>query len=115
MFFSSKYSLGKISVDPDQAQGYVSPDLGPICLQRLSAEDKKLPQQGKSLKECLTNEKKEAETESNMLRSTKQADQVTLNCSPEFCLMLTFWYLLKAGYDSGDTLGRAHFGPRGII
>ena len=27
------------SLDPDQAQHYVGPDLGPKCLQRLSADD----------------------------------------------------------------------------
>ena len=28
------------SLDPDQAQQYVRPDLGPNCLQRLSTDDK---------------------------------------------------------------------------
>ena len=27
------------SLDPDQAQHFVGPDLGPTCLQRLSADD----------------------------------------------------------------------------
>ena len=27
------------SLDPDQAQRFVGPDLGPICLQRLSADN----------------------------------------------------------------------------
>ena len=27
------------SLDPDQAQQFVGPDLGPNCLQRLSADD----------------------------------------------------------------------------
>ena len=27
------------SLDPDQTQGFVGPDLGPNCLQRLSADD----------------------------------------------------------------------------
>ena len=27
------------SLDPDQARDFVTPDLGPNCLQRLSAED----------------------------------------------------------------------------
>ena len=27
------------SLDPDQARHYVGPDLGPNCLQRLSADD----------------------------------------------------------------------------
>ena len=27
------------SLDPDQAQRFVAPDLGPTCLQRLSADD----------------------------------------------------------------------------
>ena len=30
------------SLDPDQAQHFVGPDLGPNCLQRLSAVDKEL-------------------------------------------------------------------------
>ena len=29
------------SLDPDQARHFVGPDLGPNCLQRLSADDKK--------------------------------------------------------------------------
>ena len=33
-------------LDPDQKCHFVSPDLGPNCLQRLSADDK--PLQGKS-------------------------------------------------------------------
>ena len=37
----------------------------------------------------------------------------SLNRSPEFCLTLTYRYLLKAV--PGDTWGRADFGPRGII
>ena len=31
------------SLDPDQAQHFVGPDLGPNCLQRLSADDKSRP------------------------------------------------------------------------
>ena len=27
------------SLDPDQADGFVGPDLGPNCLQKLSADD----------------------------------------------------------------------------
>ena len=42
-FFSKKNSgiLIKVSnsLDPDQDRHYVSPDLGPNCLQRLSADD----------------------------------------------------------------------------
>ena len=30
------------SLDPDQARHFVGPDLGPNCLQRLSADDKSL-------------------------------------------------------------------------
>ena len=37
------------SLDPDQDQHFVGPDLGPNCLQRLSADDKSRRQQGKSL------------------------------------------------------------------
>ena len=33
------------SLDPDQAQHFVGPDLGPNCLQRLSAVDKELKQE----------------------------------------------------------------------
>ena len=58
---------------PDQAQDYVGPDLGPIYLQRLSEEDKKSLQQGKNLKVRLTNGRKGAETESNMLRPSKKS------------------------------------------
>ena len=36
------------SLDPDQARQYVGPDLGPNCLQRLSA-DNKSPLAGKEL------------------------------------------------------------------
>ena len=36
-------------------------------------------------------------------------------CSPEFCLKLTYRYLLKAGHVSGETPGRGHFVTRGII
>ena len=38
------------SLDPDQARHFVWPDLGPNCLQRLSADDRKLPLAGKELK-----------------------------------------------------------------
>ena len=37
------------SLDPDQDRHSVSPDLGPNCLLRLSAEDKSLRQQRKDL------------------------------------------------------------------
>ena len=40
---------------------------------------------------------------------------MALNHSPEFCLKLTYRYLLKAGHVPGDTWGMADFGPRGII
>ena len=36
------------SLDPDQAQCFVGPDLGPNCLQRLSADDKSRHYWGKS-------------------------------------------------------------------
>ena len=36
------------SLDPDQAQCLVGPDLGPNCLQRFSADNKSLPWQAKS-------------------------------------------------------------------
>ena len=35
-------------LDPDQDRRFVGPDLGPNCLQRLSADDKSRRQQGKS-------------------------------------------------------------------
>ena len=38
------------SLDPDQARHFVGPDLGPNCLQRLSAEDKSRHNRGKELK-----------------------------------------------------------------
>ena len=46
---------------------------------------------------------------------TKQEGQEAPNRSPEFCLKLTYKYLLKAGHVPGDTWGGANFGPRGII
>ena len=45
----------------------------------------------------------------------KQEDQVTLNRSPEFCLKLTYRYLLKADHVTGDIWDGTSFGPRGII
>ena len=45
----------------------------------------------------------------------QQEGQVALNRPPEFCLKLTYRYLLNAGHVPGDTWGRANFGPRGII
>ena len=36
------------SLDPDQAQNFVGPDLGPNCLQRLSADNKNRTQRTKS-------------------------------------------------------------------
>ena len=35
-------------LDPDQDGHFISPDMGSNCLQRLSADDKSRPQQGKS-------------------------------------------------------------------
>ena len=35
----------------------------------------------------------------------KQEGQEALNCSPEFCLKLTYRYLLNAGHVPSDTLG----------
>ena len=40
---------------------------------------------------------------------------MALNHSPEFCLKLTYRYLLKAGHVRDDTWGGANYGPRGII
>ena len=40
---------------------------------------------------------------------------MALNRSPEFCLKLTYRYLLKADHVTDDTWGGANFGPRGII
>ena len=45
----------------------------------------------------------------------KQEGQLALNRSPEFCLKLTYWYLLKADHVPGDTWGGTIFGPRGTI
>ena len=39
--FQSKSISTSNSLDPDQARHFVGPDLGPNCLQRLSAEDKR--------------------------------------------------------------------------
>ena len=47
--------------------------------------------------------------------SCKQESQEALIRSPEFCLKLTYRYLLKAGHVPGDTWGWANFGHRGII
>ena len=41
--------------------------------------------------------------------------QEALKSSPEFCLKLTYRYLLKVGHVNVDTWGQAIFGPRGII
>ena len=38
------------SLDPDQTGHFVGPDLGPNCLQRLSADDQKMTLIGKALK-----------------------------------------------------------------
>ena len=40
----------------------------------------------------------------------KQEGQVALNRSPEFCLKLTYRYLLKADHVPGDTSGKAIIG-----
>ena len=37
--FFREYQQDVNSLDPDQAQHFVGPDLGPNCLQRLSADD----------------------------------------------------------------------------
>ena len=39
--------------------------------------------------------------------------QVALNRSPEFCLKLTYRYLLKAGHVPGDTSADPEVGDRG--
>ena len=43
LFFSKNYfrniTRASNSLDPDQARRFVGPDLGPNCLQRLSADD----------------------------------------------------------------------------
>ena len=45
----------------------------------------------------------------------EQEGQMAFNRSPEFCLELTYRYLLKADHVPGDTWGRAIVSPRGII
>ena len=40
---------------------------------------------------------------------------MAINRSPEFCLKLTYKYLLKAGHVPGDTWVGANFGSSGII
>ena len=40
--FFQEYHQCQNSLDLDQAQRFVGPDLGPNCLQKLSAEDKEL-------------------------------------------------------------------------
>ena len=42
----------------------------------------------------------------------KQEGQEALNRSSEFCLKLTYGYLLKAGHVPGDTWGWVNFGTR---
>ena len=44
-----QYHQGVKQFDPDQARHFVGPDLDLKCLQRLSADDKKLPLAGKEL------------------------------------------------------------------
>ena len=39
-FFSSGLPSVSNSLDPDQARHFVGPDLGPNCLQNISADDK---------------------------------------------------------------------------
>ena len=39
-FFQDLYQIVSNSLDPDQDQRFVGPDLGPNCLQRLSADGK---------------------------------------------------------------------------
>ena len=52
LFFTIKSFRNTIrvsnSLDPDQARHFVGPDLGPDCLQRLSADDKSRHLRGKS-------------------------------------------------------------------
>ena len=43
----------------------------------------------------------------------KREGHLALNRSPEFCLKLTYRYLLKAGHVPVDTWVGANFGPRG--
>ena len=54
-----------------------------------------------------------------IIKIVKQEGQAAPNRSPEFCLKLTFWNLLKADHVPGDTRGKpprqAIFGPKGII
>ena len=45
----------------------------------------------------------------------KQEGQVALNRSPEFCLKVTYRYLLKGGHALVDNGGGAFFGPLGIL
>ena len=40
---------------------------------------------------------------------------MTLNRPPEFCLKLTYMYLLKADHVSGNTWGGTIFDPNGIL
>ena len=59
--FSKKSFRNTIRVssclDPDQAQHFVGPDLGPNCLQRLSADEKSCQWRGKSLEICVHHKK----------------------------------------------------------
>ena len=55
--------------------------------------------------------------EENVFSSTvlKQEGQVALNLSPEFCLKLTYSYLLKADHVPGDTWDRNIFAPGAVF
>ena len=46
---------------------------------------------------------------------SKQEGQEALNRSPEFCLKLTYRYLLKADHVPGDTWGRAILVPGALF
>ena len=46
-FLQIKFFRVSNSLDPDQDQHFVGPDLGPNCLQRLSADDKSHRKKGK--------------------------------------------------------------------
>ena len=50
--FKKKSQIPSVSnsLDPDQARHFVRPDLGPNCLQTLSADDQKMTLVGKELK-----------------------------------------------------------------
>ena len=95
-FFFSKWAFSKNSFrntirvstksDLDQARCFVGPDLGPNCLQRLSADDKSHRQRGKRSLYCVT-----LALKTLPYIKSKSPNQLTNLCSQVlFCLLIYF-------------------------